>query len=181
MEEWSQEAFVKGRVLGQAHHLNVMRVLKRGCSPLHLQELPVQLQVTVAYLPLYKECVATSGVVLSQWLRGQLVEAALRLNPGGLQPPEEIFLKFSKYELLSILGSRLPGFLLQHWGGLKMSVLMTPVFQIWLLLPNGQKSQFRTTLTTGRQQYSCHIGYHLLSKAHGHCQALTFILYKMRS
>ncbi|CAK9866926.1 unnamed protein product [Sphagnum jensenii] len=113
-EEWSQEAFVKGRVLGQAHHLNVMRVLKRGCSPLHLQELPVQLQVTVAYLPLYKECVATSGVVLSQWLRGQLVEAALRLNPGGLQPPEEIFLKFSKYELLSILGSRLPGFLLQH-------------------------------------------------------------------
>ncbi|CAM6015416.1 unnamed protein product [Sphagnum balticum] len=114
MEEWSQEAFVKGRVLGQAHHLNVMRVLKRGCSPLHLQELPVQLQVTVAYLPLYKECVATSGVVLSQWLRGQLVEAALRLNPGGLQPPEEIFLKFSKYELLSILGSRLPGFVLQH-------------------------------------------------------------------
>ncbi|KAH9538262.1 hypothetical protein CY35_16G097200 [Sphagnum magellanicum] len=114
MEEWSQEAFVKGRMLGQAHHLNVMRVLKRGCSPLHLQELPVQLQVTVAYLPLYKECVATSGVVLSQWLRGQLVEAALRLNPGGLQPPEEIFLKFSKYELLSILGSRLPGFLLQH-------------------------------------------------------------------
>ncbi|XP_024363780.1 ankyrin repeat protein SKIP35 isoform X2 [Physcomitrium patens] len=112
LEEWSEEAFLKGRLLGQAHHLNVMRALKRGSSPLHLQELPLQLQVTVAYLPLYKECVAASGVVLSQWLRGQLVEAALRLNQGNLRSTEEVFLKLSKHELLSILESRLPGFLL---------------------------------------------------------------------
>jgi len=109
LEEWSEEAFLKGRLLGEAHHLNVMRALKRGSSPLHLQELPLQLQVTMAYLPLYKECVSSSGVVLSQWLRGQLVEAALRLNECAT---EDIYMTFSKHELLSILESRLPGFLL---------------------------------------------------------------------
>ncbi|KAG0584622.1 hypothetical protein KC19_3G223400 [Ceratodon purpureus] len=125
LEEWSEEAFLKGRLLGEAHHLNVMRALKRGSSPLHLQELPLQLQVTVAYLPLYKECVASSGVVLSQWLRGQLVEAALRLYQGGFYgeggslyqgSTEQVFMRFSKYELLSILESRLPGFLLASEG-----------------------------------------------------------------
>jgi hypothetical protein len=113
IEEWSEEAFSKGRSLGEAHHLNVMRALKRGSSPLHLQELPLQLQVTVAYLPLYKECLASSGVVLSQWLRGQLVEAALRLNRCST---EEVFLKFSKHELISVLESRLPGFVLATEG-----------------------------------------------------------------
>nr|PNR33308.1 hypothetical protein PHYPA_025251 [Physcomitrium patens] len=112
LEEWSEEAFLSGRLLGQAHHLNVMRALKRGSSPLHLQELPLQLQATVAYLPLYKECIASSGVVLSQWLRGQLVEAALRLNQVGLRSSEEVLVKCSKHELLSILKSRLPGFML---------------------------------------------------------------------
>lgn len=111
-EEWSEEAFLRGRLLGQAHHLNVMRALKRGSSPLHLQELPLQLQVTVAYLPLYKECMASSGVILCQWLRGQLVEAALRLSAGHMCSAEEIFLKYSKRALLAILESRLPGFLL---------------------------------------------------------------------
>lgn len=104
---------MRGRSLGEAHHLNVMRALKRGSSPLHLQELPLQLQVTVAYLPLYKECLASSGVVLSQWLRGQLVEAALRLNRCST---EEGFLKFSKHELISVLESRLPGFVLASEG-----------------------------------------------------------------
>ncbi|BBN13957.1 hypothetical protein MPTK1_6g07730 [Marchantia polymorpha subsp. ruderalis] len=109
-EEWSEEAFLRGRMLGQAHHLNVMRALKRGCSPLHLQELPLQLQVTVAYLPLYKECSSAKGVILSQWLRGQLVEAAVRLSSRMFS--EESLIKASKISLLSILESRLPGFLL---------------------------------------------------------------------
>lgn len=116
LEEWSEEAFLRGRSLGEAHHLNVMRALKRGSSPLHLQELPLQLQVTVAYLPLYKECLASSGMVLSQWLRGQLVEAALRLNQGGRCSTEELFLKFNKHELISVLESRLPGFVLASEG-----------------------------------------------------------------
>ncbi|CAM6101915.1 unnamed protein product [Calypogeia fissa] len=111
-EEWSEEAFLRGRTVGQAHHLNVMRALKRGCSPLHLQELPLQLQVTVAYLPLYKECSAARGVILSQWLRGQLVEAAVRLCAGSRVPSEETIVKSSKAALLTILESRLPGFLL---------------------------------------------------------------------
>ncbi len=111
--EWSEEAFRKGRALGEAHYLNIMRVLKRSSSPLHLQELPLQLQVAIAYLPLYRECMAATGVVLSQLLRGQLVEAAVRLNPASLQPQNlQILLKLSKHELLLILASRLPGFLL---------------------------------------------------------------------
>jgi len=51
-------------------------------------------------------------MVLSQWLRGQLVEAALRLNQGGRCSTEELFLKFNKHELISVLESRLPGFVL---------------------------------------------------------------------
>ncbi len=113
--EWSEEAFRKGRALGEAHYLNIMRVLKRSSSPLHLQELPLQLQLAIAYLPLYRECMAATGLVLSQLLRGQLVEAAVRLNPASLQPQNlQILLKLSKHELLLILASRLPGFLLQH-------------------------------------------------------------------
>lgn len=109
-EEWSEEAFRRGRLLGQAHHLNVMRALKRGCSPLHLQELPLQLQATVAYLPLYRECSEARGVILSQWLRGQLVEAVVRLCAGAGVPSEETIAKASKAALLTIMESRLPGF-----------------------------------------------------------------------
>ncbi|CAK9215628.1 unnamed protein product [Sphagnum troendelagicum] len=113
--EWSEEAFRRGRALGEAHYLNIMRVLKRSSSPLHLQELPLQLQLAIAYLPLYRECMAATGLVLSQLLRGQLVEAAVRLYPASLQPQNlQILLKLSKHELLLILASRLPGFLLQH-------------------------------------------------------------------
>ncbi|CAK9222156.1 unnamed protein product [Sphagnum troendelagicum] len=113
--EWSEEAFRKGRALGEAHYLNIMRVLKRSSSPLHLQELPLQLELAIAYLPLYRECMAATGLVLSQLLRGQLVEVAVRLNPASLQPQNlQILLKLSKHELLLILASRLPGFLLQH-------------------------------------------------------------------
>lgn len=80
LAEWSKDAYQKGQLLGQDHHLNVMRALKKGSSPLHLHDLPQQLQVSVAYLPLYKEHVGANEVVLSQWLKGQLVEATLRTN-----------------------------------------------------------------------------------------------------
>eukprot|EP01018_Ginkgo_biloba_P022605 Gb_35106 [translate_table: standard] len=113
--EWSEEALLHGRMVGQDHYLNVMRVIKRGSSPLHLQELPMQLQVTVAYLPLYKECSESSGVLLSQRLRGQLVEAAWRLS-GGIFSSEEEVLRCSKQTLLTALESYLPAFLLGSSG-----------------------------------------------------------------
>ncbi|KAJ7530658.1 hypothetical protein O6H91_14G013000 [Diphasiastrum complanatum] len=107
-EEWSEEAFARGRLIGQTHHVNVMRVLKRGSSPLRLQDLPLQLQVTIAYLPLYKECVAAEGVILSQLLRGQLIEAALRLNAARPFLTEELLLQLTKKTLLSYVESHLP-------------------------------------------------------------------------
>ncbi|XP_002962852.2 ankyrin repeat protein SKIP35 [Selaginella moellendorffii] len=114
-EEWSLAAFAAGRQIGARHHVNFMRALKRGSSPLSLQDLPLQLQATVAYLPLYKECVSSAGVLLSQRLRGQLVEAVSRLKVavsgggggGGLEGEEEVA-KWSKRALIRALERRLP-------------------------------------------------------------------------
>lgn len=108
--EWSDEAFLLGRMVGEAHHLNAMRAIKRGSSPLHIQELPLQLQATIAYFPLYKECASSCGVLLSQWLRGQLVEAALKLNGCKDYSAKEIE-DLDKDKLLAIVESRLPSFL----------------------------------------------------------------------
>lgn len=111
LENWSEEAFLRGRLFGQDHYLNVMRVIMRGLPPLYIQDLPNQLQVAIAYLPLYKECFDAGGVLLSQWLRGQLVEAAWRLGRGVFNSQEEL-LGCSKDDLLAILESNLPAFLL---------------------------------------------------------------------
>ena len=111
--EWSDEAFVLGRLVGEAHHTNTMRAIKRGTSALRLQELPLQLQVTIAYFPLYKQCVGSSGVLLSQWLRGQLVEAAIRL--GGKDYSAKDIEGFSKEDLLAIVEARLPSFLVNGY------------------------------------------------------------------
>lgn len=113
-EYWSEEAFLRGRQFGQNHYLNVMRVIMRGMSPLFLQDLPNQLQVAIAYLPLYKECTDASGVLLSQWLRGQLVEAAWRLSSGFFRSQEQV-LSCSKEDLVGILESNLPSFLLSNF------------------------------------------------------------------
>eukprot|EP00249_Psilotum_nudum_P024288 c29144_g1_i2 orf=413-2317(-) len=109
--EWSEQALIRGRTCGHDHFVNFMRVVKKGSSPLHLQDLPLQLQVTIAYLPLYKECISTPGVLLSQLLRGQLVEAALQLC-GNVT--EDVLLQYGKQALLSILESQLPTFLLAN-------------------------------------------------------------------
>jgi hypothetical protein len=68
--------------------------------------------VSVAYFPLYKEHVGANGVVLSQWLKRQLVEATLRTNKNRLMPMKEAPIKLSKHQLLSILESQMPSFLL---------------------------------------------------------------------
>ncbi|KAK1379454.1 Ankyrin repeat protein SKIP35 [Heracleum sosnowskyi] len=79
-EHWSEDAFLDGLRKGQENYLNLTRILKWGESPICLGDLPSSLRVAIAYLPLYRECVEASGCLLSQRLRGELVEAARRLG-----------------------------------------------------------------------------------------------------
>lgn len=111
-EHWSEAAFVEGRREGREHYVNLVRILKWGCSPLCLGDLPAPLRVAIAYLPLYRECVRLEGCLLSQWLRGQLVEAVRRLGCG----IEEQELATKGRELLPVLEHHLPPFLLDSYG-----------------------------------------------------------------
>ncbi|ERN10124.1 hypothetical protein AMTRI_Chr13g124460 [Amborella trichopoda] len=110
-EGWSEGAFLRGRRCGEEHYVNLERVLKRGASALRVWDLPTPLQVAIAYLPLYKECVEAGGQLLSQWLRGQLVEAVWRLEGAAFGSVDQLCGR-SKDELLTILESHLPSFLI---------------------------------------------------------------------
>ncbi|XP_073116146.1 ankyrin repeat protein SKIP35-like [Elaeis guineensis] len=106
-ENWSEAAFSEGISSGQEHYVNFMRILRRGCSPICLRDLPLPLVIAVAYLPLYRECAKAGGWLLPQRLRGQLVEAASRLGNGPVDrccPGKE---------LLAVLEHHLPPFLIQ--------------------------------------------------------------------
>ncbi|VVA22371.1 PREDICTED: ankyrin repeat SKIP35 [Prunus dulcis] len=105
-EHWSEEAFLRGIRLGQEHYLSLVRILKWGGSPICLRDLPAPLRVTIAYLPLYRECVKAGGCLLSQKLRGQVVEAVSRLGGGVLEGVSQCG------ELLAVLEHHLPPFLL---------------------------------------------------------------------
>ncbi|XP_057499013.1 ankyrin repeat protein SKIP35-like [Actinidia eriantha] len=104
-EHWSEAAFSEGLKEGQVHYLNMVRILKWGESPICLRDLPESLRVAIAYLPLYRECVKTRGCLLSQRLRGQLVEAARRLGNGAMEEASH------GRELLAVLEHHLPPFL----------------------------------------------------------------------
>lgn len=104
-EHWSESSFTEGVLQGQEHFINMFRVLKRGESPLCLRDLPPALRVAIAYLPLYRECVNAGGHLLSQKLRGQLLEAVRRLGGGSLGEPGQ------NRELLAILEHHLRPFL----------------------------------------------------------------------
>ncbi|XP_077229795.1 ankyrin repeat protein SKIP35-like [Tasmannia lanceolata] len=104
-EHWSEAAFVYGLSYGQDHYVNVMRVLMRGESPICLRDLPAPLRTTIAYLPLYRECLEMGGCLLPQRLRGHLVEAVRRL---GNRPVDE---GSQGRELLAVLEHHLPPFL----------------------------------------------------------------------
>lgn len=58
-------------------------------------------------MPLYRECVEVGGRLLSQRLRGQLVEAVRMLGGGALEEVSQ------GSELLAILEHHLPPFLVQ--------------------------------------------------------------------
>ncbi|KAL7106472.1 hypothetical protein ACP275_07G115900 [Erythranthe tilingii] len=109
-EHWSEEAYLDGLRLGELHFLNVVRILKRGGLESCLRDLPGPLQVAVAYLPLYRECVGRGGKLLSQRHRGLLVEASRRLGGVVLDEPGQ------RRELLAVLEQHLPPFLLDRAG-----------------------------------------------------------------
>ncbi|KAJ7537209.1 hypothetical protein O6H91_12G102600 [Diphasiastrum complanatum] len=107
-EEWSQEAYNVGAEEGSRHYLNIMRIIKRGQSRLCVRELPLQLQVAIGYLPLYKDCYRTPGSLLSQRQRGELVEAVRHLYRGSSTVTEVDVHKADKTKLLALLGAFLP-------------------------------------------------------------------------
>ncbi|KDP29537.1 hypothetical protein JCGZ_19250 [Jatropha curcas] len=104
-EHWSEAAFLDGLKQGQEHYMNLMMILNWGSSPMCIRDLPGPLRVAIAYLPLYRECVAAGGCLFSQRLRGQLVEAVRRLGGGSLEGVSQ------GRELLAILEHYLPPFL----------------------------------------------------------------------
>lgn len=106
-EHWSEAAFLDGLRQGQENYMNIVRILKWGGSPISLRDLPAPLRVTIAYLPLYRECVKAGGCLLPQRLRGQLVEAVRRLDGRVLKEVSQ------GKELLAVLEHHLPPFLLQ--------------------------------------------------------------------
>ncbi|XP_074292068.1 ankyrin repeat protein SKIP35-like [Silene latifolia] len=104
-QHWSEAALAKGLLQGQEDFVNMVRVVNRGESPLSLRDLPVPLRVAIAYLPLYRECIKAGGTLLSQNLRGQLVEAVRRLGGGVLGEPTQT------QELLAVLEHHVRPFL----------------------------------------------------------------------
>ncbi|MBA0733148.1 hypothetical protein Gogos_017187 [Gossypium gossypioides] len=106
-EHWSEAAFLDGLKQGQEHYMKLMRILKRGESPICLRDLPAPLRVGIAYMPLYRECVEVGGHLLSQRLRGQLVEAVRMLGGGSLEEVSQ------GGELLATLEHHLPPFLVR--------------------------------------------------------------------
>lgn len=104
---WSEAAFLDGFTFEQDHYVNIMRIVRWGESPLCLGDLPPPLRTAIAYLPLYTQCVEAGGCLLSQRLRGQLVEAARRLSNRQVEETNH------GKELLAILEHHLPPFLLR--------------------------------------------------------------------
>ncbi|KAI4342846.1 hypothetical protein MLD38_027414 [Melastoma candidum] len=104
-EHWSGAAFSDGLRQGQDYYLNFLRIFRWGESPISLADIQAPLRVAIAYLPLYRECVQAGGRLLSQRLRGQLVDAVGRL--GSRKGPEEMC---PFRELLAVLEQHLPQF-----------------------------------------------------------------------
>ncbi|EPS60182.1 hypothetical protein M569_14622 [Genlisea aurea] len=103
-EHWSEAAFSDGAREGEAHYANVAAAVMFGESPMRLRDLPAQLRVAIAYLPLYRECVEAGGRLLSQRQRGQVAVAARRLGGEVGEGPGK------RMELLEVLERNLPPF-----------------------------------------------------------------------
>lgn len=107
-DEWTQHAFEAGAQAGERHFLSWMLVRRRSCSSLCVGELPLELQVAIGYLPLYRQCSRTPGTLLSQRQRGELVTALSYLYQGSGKVTKAELLEADKLTLLGLLGSCLP-------------------------------------------------------------------------
>ena len=107
--DWSKQAFDAGVQVGRKHFLNWMLVRKHTMSPLRVGDLPLELQVAIGYLPLYKECSNTPGSLLSQRQRGELVAAlCLLYEDSGKFGNDDVLINANKQMLLDQLAARLP-------------------------------------------------------------------------
>ncbi|XP_013634233.1 PREDICTED: ankyrin repeat protein SKIP35-like [Brassica oleracea var. oleracea] len=109
-EHWSEAAFKQGVKESRDNFMNFMRVLKIGESAICLKDLPAPLRVAIAYMPLYRGCVKAGGRLLSQKLRGQLVEAVKQLQ-GFDVDTEEVYK--GHHQLMAVLEHHLPIFLVK--------------------------------------------------------------------
>lgn len=109
-EHWSEAAFNQGLRESRENFMNFMRVLKLGESAINLKDLPAPLRVAIAYMPLYRECVKAGGRLLSQKLRGQLVEAAKQLQGFDVDTEE---VKKGHHHFMAVLEHHLPLFLVK--------------------------------------------------------------------
>lgn len=105
-QEWSQQAFVAGVAAGNAHYMTWMLLRKRSDSG--FKDLPTELQVAIAYLPLYKACCQAPGSLLSQRQRGELTTAVSHLFRGSGKLTDAQVLEADKPTLLSFLALCLP-------------------------------------------------------------------------
>ncbi|CAN6823543.1 hypothetical protein Bca4012_028740 [Brassica carinata] len=108
-EHWSEAALSQGVRESRDDFMNFMRVLKNGESAIRLKDLPGPLRVAVAYMPLYRECVKAGGRLLSQRLRGQLMEAVKQLQGIGVDT-EEVWKGGHHHQLMAVLEHHLPLF-----------------------------------------------------------------------
>ncbi|CAF2094162.1 hypothetical protein HID58_017097 [Brassica napus] len=111
-EHWSEAALSQGVRESRDNFMNFMRVLKIGESAIRLKDLPGPLRVAVAYMPLYRECVKAGGRLLSQRLRGQLMEAVKQLQ-GIVVDTEEACKGGHHHQLMAVLEHHLPLFLVK--------------------------------------------------------------------
>ena len=105
-QEWSQEAFEEGVAAGHAHYMTWMLLRRRSESG--FKELPTELQVAIAYLPLYKACCRAPGSLLSQRQRGELTTAVSHLFRGSGKLTDAQVLQADKSTLLGYLAVCLP-------------------------------------------------------------------------
>lgn len=105
-EEWSSQAFEEGVAAGHAHYMTWMLLRRRSDSG--FKELPMELQVAIAYLPLYRACCQAPGSLLSQRQRGELTTAVFHLFRGSGKLTETEVLEADKPKLLGHLAVCLP-------------------------------------------------------------------------
>lgn len=105
-KEWSRQANEEGVAAGHAQYMTWMLLRRRSDSG--FKELPMELQVAIGYLPLYRACCQAPGSLLSQRQRGELTTAVSYLFRGSGKLTDREVLEADKPTLLGHLAVCLP-------------------------------------------------------------------------